>query len=93
MAIQELDVRILHHTARNNANADTLSHVPIVEEHEDTNKMVPFGIIAAINTGEYRVEEDNLPTRQRNDQKLLEVIKFLEMVHSQPKKNELGCLH
>ena len=78
MAIQELDVKILHCTGRSNANADALSHAPIVEENKDTHAMVPFGIIVAINAGRSTVQEDDLSNRQRNDPKLLELIKFLE---------------
>ena len=78
MAIQELDVRILHRTGRSNTNADALSHPPIGEENKETHTTVPFGIIAAINAGKSTVQEDDLPNRQRNDPKLLELIKFLE---------------
>ena len=78
MAIQELDVRILHRTGRRNANADALSCAPIGEENKETHTVVPFGIIAAINAGKSTVQEDDLPNRQRNDPKLLELIEFLE---------------
>ena len=78
MAIQELDVKILHCTGRSNANADALSRAPIVEENKDTHAMVPFGIIAAINASRSTVQEDDLSNKQRNDPKLLELIKFLE---------------
>ena len=79
MAIQELDVRILRRTGRSNTNADALSRAPIGEENKETYTMVPFGIIAAINAGKSTVQEDDLPNRQRNDPKLLELIKFLEI--------------
>ena len=41
--------------------------------------MVPIGIIVAINAGRSTVQEDDLSNRQRNDSKLLELIKFLEI--------------
>ena len=71
-------MKIFHHTGRSNANADALSHAPIVEENKDTHAMVPFGIIAAINAGRSTVQEDDLSNRQRNDPKLLELTKFLK---------------
>ena len=48
MAIQELDVRILHRSGKHNANADALSRVPLEQSElhqEDKGKMV--GAIAA----------------------------------------------
>ena len=48
-------------------------------ENKDTHAMVPIGIIVAINAGRSTVQEDDLSNRQRNDSKLLELIKFLEI--------------
>ena len=48
MAIQKLDVRILHRSGKHNANADALSRVPLEQSElhqEDKGKMV--GAIAA----------------------------------------------
>ena len=78
MAIQELDLRILHRTGKNNVNADALSRAPIAGTDKESGTTVPFGIIAAINAGKSSVGEDGLSQRQRNDPKLLEVIRFLE---------------
>ena len=78
MAIQELDLRILHRTGKSNVNADALSQAPIAGTGKETERNVPFGIIAAINAGRSSVQEDGLSKRQRNDPKLLEVIRFLE---------------
>ena len=80
MAIQELDLRILHRTGKSNANADALSRAPVKgTDKEARSNGVPFGIIAAIKAGKTAVQEDGLSKRQRDDPKLFEVINFLEM--------------
>ena len=80
MAIQELDLRILHRTGKSNANADALSRAPVEgTDKEAGSNGVPFGIIAAIKAGKTAVQEDGLSKRQRDDPKLFEVINFLEM--------------
>ena len=75
MAIQELDLRILHCIGKSNVNADALSRAPIAGTDKESGMK---GIIAAVNAGKSSVEEDGLSQRQRNDPKLLEVIRFLE---------------
>ena len=70
MAIQELDLRILHRTGKSNVNADALSRAPIAGTDKESGTTVPFDIIAAINAGKSSVAEDGLSQRQRNDPRL-----------------------
>ena len=63
MAIQELDLRILHRTGKSNVNADALSRAPIAGTGKEPERTVPFGIIAAINAGRSSVQEDGLSKR------------------------------
>ena len=70
MAIQELDVRILHRSGKHNANADALSRVPLEQSEvhqEDKRKIV--GAIAATS---------ELAELQRKDERLKQIIDFQE---------------
>ena len=70
MAIQELDVRILHRSGKHNANPDALSRVPLEQSElhqEDKGKMV--GAIAATS---------ELAELQRKDEGLKQIIAFQE---------------
>ena len=70
MAIQELDVRILHRSGKHNANADSISRVPLEQSElhqEDKGKMV--GAIAATS---------ELAELQRKDEGLKQIIDFQE---------------
>ena len=74
MAIQELDLKILHRSGRHNANADALSRSPVSSPDSEQCGM-PFGIVSAITvTG----EESDLPALQRGDAELAPVIRYLE---------------
>ena len=70
MAIQELDVRILHRSGKHNANADALSRAPVVQS--EVPQDVNCETIAAIRT------TDELTVLQRADKGLKEIIDFLE---------------
>ena len=51
MAIQELDLKILHRSGRCNANADVLSRSPLPAE-EDAHVGETDGVLAALEPGE-----------------------------------------
>ena len=70
MAIQELDLAILHRSGKRNTNADALSRSPL----PDTLSGDPTcGVVAAI-TG----RERDLATPQRADEDLAAIVNFLE---------------
>ncbi len=72
MAIQELDVRILHRSGKHNDNADSLSRFPLLQSFVTDE---PCGVVAAVEPQESR---DGLADLQREDQSLAEVITYLE---------------
>ena len=69
MAIQELDLRIIHRSGRHNTNADVLSRYPLQQLGEDDSVS---GIVADIEV------TNELADLQRQDEELVEVIRFLE---------------
>ena len=75
MAIQELDLQILHRSGKKNSNADALSRYPL--STEETPDPAPFGILAAI-TPVLEVEDSPFPKLQREDADLAEIIDYLE---------------
>ena len=86
MAIQELDVRILHRSGKHNANADALSTVPLEQSElhqEDKGKMV--GAITATT---------ELAELQSKDEGLKQIIDFQEsgILPSEEKQAELISL-
>lgn len=68
MAIQELDVTILHRSGKHNA---ALSRVPLPDT--GSTDCVPFGVVAAIVE-----QEEGLKDLQRKDPHLVEIIDMLE---------------
>ena len=83
MAIQELDVRILHRSGKHNVNADALSRAPVAQPEEV--QKVSRETVAAIEAG------DELAALQRDDKELKEIIDFLEsdILPSEEKKAKL----
>ena len=75
MAIQELDLKIRHRSGRSNSNADALSRVPL-PLGEDLPAGETDGVIAALEPGE-DFNHGDLPTQQREDPDLADVIKYL----------------
>jgi len=75
MAIQEMDVSILHRAGRTNMNADALSRFPLPDVESQSQESVPIGIVAAT---EIATPVDGLRERQRNDQELMDIINLLE---------------
>ena len=73
MAIQELDLKIRHRSSR---NADALSRSPL-PPGEDQAVGETGEVIATLETGG-ETDHSGLPTRQREDQDLAAIIKYLE---------------
>ena len=67
MAVQELDVTILHRVGKQNANADALSQSPLPDS--SPTPCIPFGIVAAMD------KEEDL---KRKDPSLMEIIDMME---------------
>ena len=57
MALQVLDLTIVHCSGKRNANADTISRFPLLETADDH---LNCGLVAVITSSD--AEEDNLPT-------------------------------
>ena len=74
LAIQELDVNILHRSGKHNANADALSRSPL--PNTGSLEGISFGIVAATQVAQ--VPQQNLKECQRDDPELLEIIVMLE---------------
>ena len=72
LALQELDLTILHRSGKRNANADALSRFPLPDTVDDNPTC---GLVAAMTPGS---ERDDLPALQRADEGLATVIKYLE---------------
>ena len=68
MAIQELDLKIKHHSGRSNSNADALSRSPLPAEHVSVSEA--DGVIATMEPGDC----SDHPTRQRDDSDLAAII-------------------
>jgi len=75
MAIQEMDVSILHRAGKTNMNADALSRFPLPDIESQSQESVPIGIVAAT---EIPTPVDGLREKQRNDQELMDIINLLE---------------
>ena len=77
MALQEMDLTILHRSGKRNANADALSRSPLPDsvDHDPTGRLV-----AALSEGgrEGSGEEDDLSQQQRADEELAPIITYLE---------------
>ena len=70
MAIQELDLTILHRSGKRNANADALSRFPLPDTVDNDPTC---GVVAAVTDGEV-----DLPSLQRSDEGLAAIVTFLE---------------
>ena len=68
MAIQELDLQILHCSGKRNDNADALSRFPVVSEGK-TTATIADQVVAAVNP----VDPNTLPSLQRSDPDLNQV--------------------
>ena len=82
MAIQELNLNILHRSGRTNANADALSRCPLPLQNSDTMSSPNEGVLAVVTTGETTEEENEgqcLASLQRQDDGLSKLISYLEM--------------
>ena len=69
MAIQVLNVRILHRTEKT-MQMRMHCHVHQLQKTRVASKTMPFGIIAAVSAGDSTVQEDDLPTKQKRDSEL-----------------------
>ena len=76
MAIQELDLKIRQCSGRSNSNADALSRSPL-PPGEGQVVGETGEVIATLGTGG-ETDHSGLPTRQREDQDLAAIIKYLE---------------
>ena len=77
MAIQELDLEIVHRSGKANTNADALSRNLLPLKDNSATAEVPFGIIAAIQPS-CELDHLCLPELQREDSELSEIITYLE---------------
>ena len=77
MAIQELDLEIVHRSGRTNANADALSRNPLPLKDDSVITEALFGINAAVQPT-CELDQSCLPELQRNYPGLLEIITYLE---------------
>ena len=76
MALQELDLTIVHRSGKHNTNADALSRCPLPDstDHHQTEE-----VVAAITRATTRADnEESISVLQRQDEELVPVIKFLE---------------
>lgn len=73
MAIQELDLRILHRSGKHNANADALSRAPLASV-ADASALSSDGVVAAA----IPADPGDLPALQRRDPELASVLTYLE---------------
>lgn len=76
MAIQELDLKIKHHSGQSNSNTDALSRSPLPSGEGQTVSETD-GVIAHLETRE-DADYDDLPAQQCADQDLAAIIKYLE---------------
>ena len=76
LVLQDLDLHIHHRAGKRNANADCLSRYPI--PHEPLPEGDPFAVIAAVDISDIEPVEPKLPSLQRGDPALREVIHYLE---------------
>ena len=72
MALQEMDLTILHRSGKRNVNADVLSRLPLPSAVDED----PTCRLVAAFSGE--TEETDLPSEQWSDEQLAVVIKYLE---------------
>ena len=73
MAIQELDLQILHRSGKCNENADALSRFLLVSKGKPT-ATIADQVVAAVNP----VDPDTLPSLQRSDPNINQVVTYLE---------------
>ena len=73
MALQELDLTIVHRSGKQNTNANDLSQFPLSVATDDDLTCGVVTVMASSNT-----EEDDLPTLQRADEKLATIIEYLD---------------
>jgi len=73
MALQELDLHIVHHSGKKNANADALSQYPLPSSQDS---QPTAGVVAAVtavkqgtedNTDDLAVLQRSLPTNRLSD--------------------------
>ena len=79
LALQEVDLHIHYRPGKKNANADALSHCPLLLESTQANQSNVFAIVSAISIPQFPAKdwEADVSTRQQGDPELLEVITFL----------------
>lgn len=77
MALQELDLTIVHRSGKHNSNADALSRCPLPDS---TEQNPTEEVVAAITRSPAGAdgEEESLSVLQRRNDKLAPIIKFLE---------------
>lgn len=74
MALQELDLTIVHRSGRHNLNAHALSRCPLptsIDNH-------PAAEVVAVITEETTAVEDTLSVLQSRDKELAPIIQFLQ---------------
>jgi len=78
MAIQELDLEIVHRAGRHNVSADALSRYPIPGKSAECND-VPFGIVAAFSQVQNcETTCTNIHELQQADPKVKQIITYLQ---------------
>ena len=72
MALQELDLVVVHRSGKTNANVDALSRFPLATSADDNPTC---GVVATITAGE---TEEGLSAEQRQDTELAVIIQYIE---------------
>ena len=72
LALQEMDLTIIHRSGKQNASADALSRLPLLDSMDDNPTS---RVVAAVTECS---DEDDLSEQQRSDPKLLAIITYLD---------------
>ena len=86
MALQELDLTILHRSGKKNLNADALSRFPLPSS---TDPHSTGELVAALAESNVKSTGDSLATLQRRDEELVPIITYLE-TGVLPAHNQVG---
>ena len=73
MALQEMDLTIVHRSARRNTNADALSRFPLPTSADENPTC---GVVATLTAEP--TEENDLASEQRSDEGLAAIITYIE---------------
>ena len=78
MAIQELDLSIEHRSGHSNANADALSKCPLPSNEDSNETREVVAVLQETTENSTDLENGNLPDLQRSDNRLAQIIRYLE---------------